>query len=141
MSQHLLSLCLNLSCLYSHEAGPSPNPLNSKRNFQETAAGSRPSPVGSLRRTTYVTNVSGRGYSKRGSSPGAAGPSWSGFGDLELLSWLLLSWHTSIERCCKMAAATYVRWTRPSARGRHRNACSRFAALGTAGRTRVCGCI
>lgn len=40
----LLSSCLKLSCLYSEETGPNPNPLNCKRNFQEAAAGSRPRP-------------------------------------------------------------------------------------------------
>lgn len=33
---------------------------------------------------------------------GGAGWSWCGFGDLQLLSWLLLSWHMSIEWFCKM---------------------------------------
>lgn len=107
MSQYLLSSCLNLSCLYYHEAGPTPNPLNPEpfRRLQlaldqalSVHAGGPP-----LVPTSAEGTASGavRCCSTR-EILGDAGLSWCGFGDSELLSWLLLSWHMSIERFCKM---------------------------------------
>lgn len=106
LSQYLLSSCLNLSCLYNHEAGPKQNPLNPEpfRRLQlaldqalSVHAGGPP-----------LVPTSAEGTASRavrcGSAReilGAAGSSWCGFGDSELLSWLL-SWHMSIERFCKM---------------------------------------